>query len=105
MQLEPSGGNGILNDGRLAYGHCTHDGNSGVNIYSDGGLETFDGSRNRAQIEVECNSTKTLSGGRPNRYCIRGPGGEICMNASLRALWVPRDELPSIVAFAGAPPH
>ena len=93
-------GNGILNDRRLAYGHSTHDGNSGVNIYSDGGLETFAGSKNWVQIEVECNSTKTLRGGRPNRYCIRGPGGDICMKAYLRALWVPLDELPCIVALS-----
>ena len=45
-------GNGILVEGRLRYGVCSHENNIGVNVYSDGGLETFDGSMGWVQLEV-----------------------------------------------------
>ena len=88
-------GSGILVDGRLRYGSCTHNGCNGVNIYSDGGYETFAGSQGWVQLELRCSNTTKLQSGRPNRYCIRGTKGEICYKASLLALWVPCDELPT----------
>ena len=93
-------GEGILHDGRLRYGYCTHCGNQGVNVYSDGGLETFNGSRNWVQLEVLCNSTTKLRGGRASRFCINGPSGEVCMKAALCALWVPLEEVPSMVRLS-----
>ena len=90
-------GNGILKDGRLCYGVCTHHGNSGVNVYSDGGLETFHGSQGWVQLEVEvCDVTK-LRDGRINRYCVRGTAFETCEKVVLNALWVPMRELPSLL--------
>ena len=65
-------GSGILVDGRLRYGCCTHNGCSGVNVYSDGGCETFADSKRWVQLEVRCSNTTKLQGGRANRYCIRG---------------------------------
>ena len=90
-------GNGILNDGRLCFGVCTHQGNSGVNVYSDGGLETFDGSHEWVQLEVEVCDTTTLKGGRPNRYCVRGTAYEKCKKVVLKVLWVQMHQVPSIV--------
>ena len=87
-------GNGILNDGRLMYGVCTHLRNSGVNVYADGGLETFGDSTGWCQLEVDCSQTKRLQGGRGARYCIRGEGGTLCRKVALRALWVPFAEIP-----------
>jgi len=88
-------GSGILVDGRLRYGSCTHNGCSGVNIYSDGGYETFAGSQGWVQLELRCSNTTKLQGGRQHRYCIRGPKGEICYKASLFALWIPYGEVPT----------
>ena len=93
-------GSGILVDGRLRYGTCTHEGNSGVNVYSDGGLETFGSCTGWVQLEVSCTNTTKLKGGRGHRYCIRGPGGEVCRKAALVALWVLWDETPSLVLLA-----
>ena len=61
-------GNGILVDGRLRYGCCTHNGCSGVNVYSDGGLETFDGSKGWVQLSIA--SPKTVSGWKGDRGII-----------------------------------
>ena len=88
-------GSGILVDGRLRYGSCTHNGCRGVNIYSDGGYETFAGSQGWVQLELLCLNTTKLQGGRQNRYCIRGPRGAICYKASILALWIPYDEVPT----------
>lgn len=93
-------GNGILVDGRLRYGCCTHNGCSGVNVYSDGGLETFDGSKGWVQLEVRCTNTTKLKGGRQGRYCVCGPSGEVCNKAALVALWVIYDEVPKMVALS-----
>ena len=90
-------GNGILKDGRICFGVCTHQGNSGVNVYSDGGLETFDGSTDWVQLEVEVCDTTSLRGGRASRYCVRGPAYETCDKVVLKALWVPFHKLPGIV--------
>ena len=95
-------GCGILKDGRLRYGACTHDGNSGVNVYSDGGLETFDPSTSDeesiwVQLEVRCCNTTSLKGGRAGRFCINGQKGEICYKAAVVALWVPKVQLPAMV--------
>ena len=93
-------GNGILRDGRLRYGCQTHDHNSGVNVYADGGLETFDTRRDWVQLEVRCTNTKRLRGGRKRRYCVRGPYGDICRKVALVTLWIPIDEVPSMVLLA-----
>ena len=93
-------GNGILVDGRLRYGCCTHNGSSGVNVYSDGGLETFAGSTGWVQLEVRCTNTTKLKGGREGRYCVCGPSGEVCNKAALVALWVIYDEVPKMVAVS-----
>ena len=93
-------GNGILVDGRLRYGCCTHNGCSGVNVYSDGGLETFAGSTGWVQLEVRCTNTTKLKGGRQGRYCVRGPSGEVCNKAALAALWIIYDEVPKMVAMS-----
>ena len=90
-------GNGILKDGRLCFGVCTHHGNSGVNVYSDGGYETFQGSVDWVQLEAEVCDTTRLRDGRINRYCVRGPAYEICDKVVLKALWIPFDQLPGIV--------
>ena len=91
-------GNGILVDGRLRYGSCTHHGNSGVNVYSDGGLETFNGFTGWVQLEVRCTNTTHLRGkGRHKRYCVRGPSGQTCFKAAIVALWVPLEEVPPMV--------
>ena len=66
-------------------------------MYSDGGLETFLGSQGWVQLEVEVCDTTRLSGGRINRYCVTGPAFERCEKVVLVALWVPMEELPSIV--------
>ena len=90
-------GNGILHDRRLRYGVLTHLNNMGVNVYADGGLETFEGFVGWVQLEVRvCNTTK-LTGGRSGRYCINGPSGEVCRKAVIEAMWVPTDELPRMV--------
>ena len=88
---------GILWDGRLRYGSCTHDTHKGVNLYSDGGLETFDDCTGWVQLEVRCTNTTKLRGGRNNRYCVSGPSGDICNKVAIVALLVPLAELPSIV--------
>ena len=93
-------GSGILVDGRLRYGCSTHNGRSGVNVYSDGGCETFENSKGWVQLEVKCTNTTKLQGGRSNRYCICGPYGEVCYKAALVALWIPYDDVPSIVALS-----
>ena len=88
---------GILLQRRLAYGRCGHEGNVGVNVYADGGLETFEGAQGWVQLEVLCQKTTRLRGGRSGRYCICGPSDQICKYAALEALWVPKDELPNMV--------
>ena len=93
-------GNGILVDERLRFGICTHGGCSGVNLYSDGGLQTFHSLTTPGWVQLEvacCNTTKLKGGGCGKRYCIRGPGFATCDKAVLRALWVPLRELPSLV--------
>ena len=90
-------GHGILKDGRLFYGVCTHQGNSGVNVYSDGGLETFHGAEGWVQLEVEVCDVTRLHGGRINRYCVKGDAFAPCEKVVLTALWVPMREVPSIV--------
>ena len=87
-------GEGILRDGRLRYGCCGHRGNRGVYVYSDGGLETFEGYRGWVQLEVLCTNTTSLKGGREERYCINGPQGAICKKVAIIALWVPYEEVP-----------
>ena len=90
-------GNGILVEGRLRYGCCSHENHIGVNVYSDGGLETFDGSMGWVQLEVLVVNTVKLKGGRCNRYCVCGPQKEVCHKAALVALWIPLQEVPPIV--------
>ena len=93
-------GNGILVDRRLRYGECSHNSKIGVNVYSDGGVETFSGHIGWVSLEVHCCNTTRLNSGRPNRYCIRGSTGDLCMKAVLVALWVPLQECPSVVFLA-----
>ena len=88
-------GQGILREQRFRYGCCSHNSNAGVNVYADGGLETFDGS-GWVQLEVLCHSTTCLRGWRAKRCCANGPAGTICRKVAMRALWVPLDEVPSI---------
>ena len=71
-------GNGILRDHRLRYGRCSHGKNIGVNVYGDGGFETFEGCKGWCQFEVEASNITRLRGTRANRYCVRGSSGEIC---------------------------
>ena len=78
-------------------GYCTHNGLSGVNVYSDGGLDTFAGSEGWVQLEVLCTNTTRIPSGRKKRYCVRGPCGEVCHKAAIVALWVLFDEIPSMV--------
>ena len=73
---------------------------NGVNIYSDGGLETIADSTFGVQLEVRCTDTRELKGGRENQYCVCGPSGEVCDKVALEALWVPSHEVPSIVALS-----
>ena len=91
-------GKGILLDGRLRYGDQRHGGCGGVHVYSDGGLETFNGNTGRVQLEVHCTNTMELKRGRRNRYCINGPKGEICEKASIVAIWILHGEVPPILA-------
>ena len=93
-------GNGILVDGRFVYGNCSHNRNNGVNIYSDGGLETFDERLGWVQLEVICTNTRKLRGGRENRYCINGPAGKPCFKVAIMNLWVLEDQFPPIVALS-----
>lgn len=92
-------GNGILIDQRLCFGICGHDGHSGVNVYSGGGLDTFDSQSapGWVQLEVACCNTTKLKKGRGHTYCIQGPGFQVCQQAVLLARWVPMVELPNIV--------
>ena len=93
-------GKGILWEGRLRYGICTHALNSGVNIYADGGLETFYGDELWGQFEVLCTNTTKLHGGRDHRYCVNGPFNEICRKVVLIALWVPSNHVPFFVKYS-----
>ena len=93
-------GTGILKDQRLMYGKCEHNGLHGVNVYADGGCETFVGS-GWVSLEVRCSGTTRLRGRREGRYCVCGPSAETCMNAVLLALWVPFEELPPLVFLTG----
>lgn len=99
-------GAGILFDRRMRFGVWGHNNNVGVNVYADGGLETFEDCRGEptrgwVQLEVRCTNTTRLTGkGRRHRYCINGPSGQVCLKAALQALWVPMDELPPIVRLA-----
>ena len=93
-------GTGILLEGRLRYGYNTHASKSGVNVYSDGGLETFHGHTGWVQLEVKCTNTSKLSSGRRSRYCVRGPPGETCYKVALVALWVPYEEVPPMVRLS-----
>ena len=70
-------GNGILVDGRLRYGCCTHGVCSGVNVWSGLGAETFAGCTGWVSLEVRCTNTTPLKGGRRGGHCIRGPSGEV----------------------------
>ena len=47
-------GNGILIDKRLCFGILTHGGHSGVKVYSDGGLATFDSQKIQAGCRSKC---------------------------------------------------
>ena len=93
-------GEGILVESRLRYGVCTHDGNSGVNVYSDGGLDTFKGHTGWVSLQVKCTNTKKLNGGADNRYCINGPKNDICYKAVLMNLLVPEEEVPLMAALS-----
>ena len=90
-------GNGILKDGSLYFGSCAHNGHSGANANSDGGLETFLGSTGWARLEAEVRDATKLKGGRENRHCVKGPAFQRCAKVALIAPWVPMAELPSIV--------
>ena len=87
-------------DGRLRHGICTHQRNVEVNVYSDGGLETFDGDTRWVSLEVKCTNTKELSRGREHRYCINGSSYHICHKVALVALLVPYEEVPNMVALS-----
>jgi hypothetical protein len=93
-------GCGILVDRRLRFGENSHNGNIGVYLYSDGGVDTFEYTRGWVSLEIMACNTTRLRGGRVNRYCVNGPTGVACMKAVLNALWVPFDELPSLVFLA-----
>ena len=95
-------GEGILHERRLRYGFSSHNNCMGVNVYGDGGLETFDRKHpGWISLEVECIHTTHLTGrGRPHRYCVRGPSGRVCEKVVLRALWVPFEECPPLVVLA-----
>ena len=93
-------GNGILWEGRLRYGNSTHNKNAGVNIYADGGCETFYGPQVWGSLEVHCTNTKRLQGGRPGRYCVNGPFNHVCTKVVIVALWVPSDQVPWIVKWS-----
>ena len=93
---------GILVDKRLRFGKGRHRGNSGVNVYADGGLETFGGCPGWCSLELTCVNTTSLKGGRAHRYCVNGPFGEICYKVAIKALWVPWDEVPAVVRVAWA---
>ena len=95
-------GNGILVEQRFRFGRCSHNKNVGVNVYADGGLETFEGSVGWVQLEVRCMNTTSLKGGRRHRYCINGPPGQVCEKVVAMALWLPTDEIPSIVRLASS---
>ena len=76
---------------------CSLHGHEGVNVYSDGGLETFDESTGLVQLEVLCTNTTELMGGRGKQYSVSGPSGAICFNVAILALWVRLKYLPSMV--------
>ena len=90
-------GNGILIDQFLRFGTNTHGVKSGVNMYADGGCETFEGDNAWVGLEVWATGTSKLCSGRAGRYCVRGPGGDRCRKVLLKALWVPLDEVPPCV--------
>ena len=81
-------------------GICTHDGNSGVNFYVDGGLETFTPGDKWIQLELYISKAKHLKSGRQGRYCITGPAGELCQHCEVRALLVHRSNLPPLMRIA-----
>ena len=72
----------------------------GVNVYADGGVETFEGSEGWVQIEVWYTNTTKLKGGRAHRFCVNRPSGHVCKKVVLVALWVPCDEVPSLVMLS-----
>ena len=93
-------GNGILKDGRLRYGCCKHERNTGVKVCSYSFLDNFVGYTGKIQLEVQCTGTTILEESGANVYCINGPKGEICYTAALIAIHILADELPGMIALS-----
>ena len=74
-----TGSKGILNDGFLRYGSCTHNGRSGVCSYSYAPYRWFTAHDQWCCLKLDCIPYFShLTGGAKGRYCIRGPEGEPC---------------------------
>ena len=101
---------GIVRDGGLSWGTCTHNGKSGVNYNTgtNGGAWTFNGvpatSAEETWIALECHVTASskLKGGATQRYCITRAGredkyGPVCPFIGIRAILMPLHDVPNCV--------
>ena len=93
-----TGSKGILNDGFLRYGSCTHNGRSGVFSYSYAPYRWFTAHDQWCCLKLDCIPYFShLKGGARGRYCIRGPEGEPCTVVQPVELLIMHCDVPEFV--------
>lgn len=88
-------GFGILVEGGLRYGHCTHNGNSGVNFNSV--FNDYLLTRGYVGLELNVVDSTRLKGGMKCRHCVRGVPGEIAYKVEVTRLVFCKEDVPPIV--------
>ena len=92
-------GQGILNDGFLMYGSCTHGGLSGVNYYSVN-PQTCTVGDGWSLLKLTVSHGRRLRGGARCRQCIPGSFGQPCVYTVVDSILVMIEDVPPLVFMA-----
>ena len=88
-------GQGILNDGGLRYGRCTHGSNAGVNFHSCFNYCML--TPGYVALELEAVDATHLKKGMLCRYCVNGPAPHLSCKVEVQALIFLTADLPELV--------
>ena len=91
-------GQGILNDGGLRYGRCTHNRNAGVNFHSCFNYCLL--TPGYVALELEAVDATHLKDGMQCRYCVNGPAPHLSCKVAVKALIFKAADLPELVKMS-----
>ena len=90
--------NGILRDGGLRYGSCTHGGLSGVNFFTY--FPTHLVVDDYVCLKIDVIHGTRLKGGSGHRLCSRGVFGELARTVTVRSVVFPRENAWEVAQVA-----